>query len=129
MVKNILCSRADLLIENESLIDCLPSVVFIIISISLFKIASTIWGLPSKTLLIIFQLLPNLKRVKKSVKLFPVQFFGTKQTVAMDSTTSIVLTESLLNNINHELLHKTTIRKIKEGIYKTDRKKISFRII
>ena len=57
MVKNILCSRADLLIENESLIDCLPSVVFIIISISLFKIASTIWGLPSKTLLIIFTLM------------------------------------------------------------------------
>ena len=33
------------------------------------------------------------------------------------TTTSIVLTESLLNNINHELLHKTTIREIKDGIY------------
>tara|TARA_R100001591_G_scaffold90818_1_gene96682 strand:+ start:1426 stop:3003 length:1578 start_codon:yes stop_codon:yes gene_type:complete len=33
------------------------------------------------------------------------------------TTTSIVLTESLLKNINHELLHKTTIREIKEGVY------------
>ena len=57
VVNKTLCSSADLLIENESLMDCLPSVVLIIISISLFRIASTICGLPSNTLLINFTLI------------------------------------------------------------------------
>ena len=43
------------------------------------------------TLFIIFQLPSTFKSVKKSVKLYPVQFFDSKQTVAIDSTTSIVL--------------------------------------
>ena len=38
-----------------------------------------------------FPIVSTFKSVKKSVKLYPVQFFDSKQTVAMDSTTSILL--------------------------------------
>ena len=71
MVNKTLCSSADLLIENESLMDCLPSVVLIIISISLFRIASTICGLPSNTLLI------NLTLILVSFNASAVPFVAT----------------------------------------------------
>ena len=49
VVHGILLSRAVLLIEEESWIDSLPSVVLINNEISLFLIKSTTWGLPSAT--------------------------------------------------------------------------------
>ena len=54
VVQNILFLSALCLIEAESLIDCVPSVVLITKSISLFNKLSTICGLPSATLLTLF---------------------------------------------------------------------------
>ena len=58
VVHGILLSRAVLLIEEESWIDSLPSVVLIYKEISLFFIKSTTCGLPSATLFIILALIP-----------------------------------------------------------------------
>ena len=63
MVQQIFSSKAVLLIEAESLIDSLPSVVFITKVISLFFIRSIMCGLPSRTLLICLAWNPSSLRV------------------------------------------------------------------